>query len=99
MPLLKTSGNPFPSKEVKFLLCLQREVTEMVKLSHKTLKNKIAEQNWTQFALAEKLDISDRQIRNLCKKDTDPKLSLCYKMSRVFGTTMEELLVIREGAE
>ena len=51
----------------------------MVKLGHKTLKSKIAEQNWTQFALAEKLDISDRQIRNLCKKDTDPKLSLCYK--------------------
>ena len=71
----------------------------MVQLSHKTLKSKIAEQNWTQFALAEKLDISDRQIRNLCKKDTDPKLSLCYKMSRVFGTTMEELLVIRKAEE
>ena len=68
----------------------------MVKLSHKKLKSKIAEQNWTQFALAEKLNISDRQIRNLCKKDTDTKLSLCYKMSRVFGTTMEELLVVRE---
>lgn len=71
----------------------------MVKLSYKTLKNKIAEQNWTQFALAEVLDISDRQIRNLCKKDTDTKLSLCYKMSRVFGTTMEELLVIPEAEE
>ena len=71
----------------------------MVKLSHKTLKSKIAEQNWTQFALAEKLDISDRQIRNLCKNDTDTKLSLCYKMSRVFGTTMEELLAIRETEE
>lgn len=71
----------------------------MVKLSHKTLKSKIAEQNWTQFALAEKLDISDRQIRNLCKNDTDTKLSLCYRMSRVFGTTMEELLVIREADE
>ena len=71
----------------------------MVKISHKTLKSKIAEQNWTQFALAEELDISDRQIRNLCKKDTDTRLSLCYKMSRVFGTTMEELLVIREDEE
>ena len=71
----------------------------MIKLSHKTLKSKIAEQNWTQFTLAEKLEISDRQIRNLCKKDTDTKLSLCYKMSRAFGTTMEELLVIREAEE
>ena len=69
---------------------------EMVKLSHIALKSKIAEQDWTQFNLAEKLDISDRQIRNLCKKDTDTKLSLCYRMSRVFGTTMEELLTIEE---
>ena len=56
-------------------------------------------QNWTQFALAERLDISDRQVRNLCKKDTDTKLSLCYKMSKAFETTMEELLVIREVEE
>ena len=55
------------------------------------------EQNWTQFALDEKLDFSDRQIRNLCKNDTDTKLSLCYKMSRVLGTAMEELLVIWRG--
>lgn len=71
----------------------------MAKLSHITLKSKIAEQNWTQFALAEKLDISDRQIRNLCKKDTDTKLSLCYKMSKVFGVAMEELLIKREVEE
>ena len=71
----------------------------MVKLSHVKLKSKIAEQNWTQFALAERLDISDRQVRNLCKKDTDTKLSLCYKMSKAFETTMEELLVIREVEE
>ena len=68
----------------------------MVKLSHITLKSKIAEQNWTQNALAEKVGISDRQVRNLCKRDTDTRLSLCYRMSRAFGTTMEELLVIRE---
>ena len=71
----------------------------MVKLSHKTVRSKIAEQNWTQFALAEKLNISDRQIRNLCKRDTDTKLSLCYRMSRAFGTTMEDMLVIQEEEE
>ena len=71
----------------------------MIKLSHKILKKKIAEQNWTQLALAERLEISDRQIRNLCKKDTDTKLSLCYKMSKIFGTTMEELLIIRKTEE
>lgn len=68
----------------------------MVKLSHKMLKCKIAEQHWTQDALAEKLNLSDRHIRNLCRKDTDTKLSVCYWMSKVFGTTMEELLVVKE---
>ena len=48
----------------------------MVKLCHKKMRSKIAEQHWTQFALAETLDISDRQIRNLCKKDTDVKASV-----------------------
>ena len=67
----------------------------MVKLDHKLLKTKIAEQHWTQDKLAERLDISDRQVRNLCNKDTDSKLSLCYKMSKAFGTTMEALLVIQ----
>lgn len=71
----------------------------MAKLSHKTLKSKIAEQNWTQNVVAEKLDISDRHIRNLCSRDTDAYVSLCYRMSRIFGTTMEELLVIQEADE
>lgn len=71
----------------------------MFKLCHKTLKSKIAEQNWTQDRLAEKLNISDRQIRNLCKRDTDVKVSLCYKMSRTFGVSMEELLVVGENNE
>lgn len=71
----------------------------MVKLSHILLKSIIAEQNGIQEALAEKLDISDRHVRNLCCKDTDTKLSLCYRMSKVFGTTMEELLIIQEADE
>ena len=71
----------------------------MVKLCHKKLRTKIAEQNWTQERLAYRLGISDRQIRNLCRKDTDTKLSLCYKMSKLFGTSMEELLVIGEVEE
>ena len=71
----------------------------MIKLSHKTLKSKIMEQNWTQKQLAEQLSISSRQVRNLCKKDTDSKLSLCYRISKTFGTTMEELLVILEDEE
>lgn len=71
-------------------------VSGIAKLSHIKLRNKIAEQNWTQTALAEKLDISDRHIRNLCNKDTDISVSLCFKMSRAFEISMEELLSIEE---
>ena len=71
----------------------------MAKLCHKTLRSKIAEQNWTPLALAEELEISDRQVRNLCKKDTDAKISLCYGLSKAFGTTMEELLAIQEDCQ
>ena len=71
----------------------------MVKLSHKILRRKIAEQNWTQDAVAEKLKISGRHIRNLCSRDTDTYVSLCCRISQLFDTTMEELLVIREAEE
>lgn len=71
----------------------------MVKLSHKTIRCKIAEQNWTQEAVAEALDISDRHIRNLCKRDTNAYIALCYNLSKLFGTTIEELLVIGEADE
>jgi len=68
----------------------------MVKLSHKILRSKIAEQNWTQEALAEILDISDRHVRNLCKRDTNAYVSLCYSLSKIFGTSIEDLLEIPE---
>lgn len=71
----------------------------MVKLSHKTLKSKIAKRNWTQSVVEEKLNISDRHIRILCSRDTDTYVSLCYRMSRIFGITMEELLVVQETEE
>ena len=71
----------------------------MVKLSHKILRSKIAEHNWTQESVAEALNISDRHVRNLCTKDTNAYISLCYSLSRLLKTTIEELLVIQETAE
>ena len=69
----------------------------MVKLSHKKVRRQIAEHNWKQEPIAEVLQISDRHVRNICKKDTDAAVSLCYKLSQVFGTTIEDLLVIQEA--
>lgn len=71
----------------------------MVKLNHIKLRSKMVEQHWTQEKLAEKLGVSDRHIRNLCTKDTDTKLSVCYKMSKLFETTMEDLLVVLDVEE
>ena len=68
----------------------------MVKLSHKIIRNKMAEQNWTQEGLAEAVDISDRHVRNLSRRDTNANIDLCYSLSRAFGTSIEELLVIQE---
>lgn len=71
----------------------------MVKLSHSILRNKMLEQNWKQEDLAEALDISARHIRNLCRKDTNASISLCYQLSKLFHTTIEELLVITPREE
>ena len=66
----------------------------MVKLCHKTVKSKMALQKLSQESLAEKLDISDRHIRNLCTKDTNASISLCYQLSKLFDTTIEDLLTV-----
>ena len=71
----------------------------MVKLSHKVIRNIMAEQNWTQEGLAEAANISDRHVRNLSSRDTNANIDLCYNLSRAFGTSIEELLVIQEDEE
>ena len=68
----------------------------MARLSHTILRKKMLENEWKQEPLAEELGISDRHVRNLCYKDVDAQISLCYRLSRVFGTSIEELLEIRE---
>ena len=68
----------------------------MAKLSHQVLRQKMYEQNWKQEPFAEPLSISDRHVRYLCVKDTDAAISLCYRLSQVLGTTIEELLVFEE---
>lgn len=52
-----------------------------------------------QEKIAEILSISDRHMRNICNRDTDASVSLCYGLSKLFGTTIEELLVVKEGQE
>ena len=71
----------------------------MSKLSHAKVRKKMLELNWKQEALAEALGITERHVRNLCYKDTNCSIELGYKISRLFGTTMEELLAVSETTE
>lgn len=57
------------------------------------------EQNIKQEPLAEMVGISDRHIRNLCYRDIDVSVSLCYRLSIVLHTSMESLLEIQEDKE
>ena len=66
----------------------------MVRLDHRVVWRKIAEHCWKQAPLAEVLNITERHVRNICKRDVDVNVSLCYSLSKVFGTTIEDLLVV-----
>ena len=70
----------------------------MIKLDHNAVRCKMVERGYKQEPLAEKLDISSRHVRNLCNKDIDVAVSLCYRMSKAFETSMESLLIISEDS-
>ena len=66
----------------------------MAKLSHKVLRQKMLEHSLKQEVFAELLGISVRHVRNLCYRDIDISVSLCYRMSQILHTSMESLLVV-----
>lgn len=70
----------------------------VVKLSHQILRSKMAERGLKQESFAEMLGISARHVRNLCYKDVDISVSLCYRLSVIFDTSMESLLTCSEEA-
>ena len=67
-----------------------------VKLNHRVFRKLIATHHMTQEKVARELEISDRHVRNLCTNDTDAAVSLCYRISELFGTKIEELLIVQE---
>ena len=68
----------------------------MVKLSHKILRQRLLACGLTQEAFAERLGISERHVRNLCYRDVDVSVSVCYRISCVLQVPMEELLVLSD---
>ena len=69
----------------------------MAKLSHKILRQKMLENGLKQETFAEMMGISVRHVRNLCYRDIDVSVSLCYRMSQILHTPMENLLAVPDG--
>lgn len=68
----------------------------IAKLSYRKLRNEMVEKNLKQESFAEMVGISDRHVRNLCNRDMNVSVSLCYRLSIALETSMESLLVIYE---
>ena len=71
----------------------------MVKLNHLIFRQLVATHGLTQEKVAEEMDISVRHVRNLCKRDTDPAVSVCAAASVLFNVPIEALLINRTVEE
>jgi len=56
-----------------------------------SLKVLRAERNWTQAALAAELGVSRQAVIAIENGKFDPSLPLAFKMSRLFGISIEEI--------
>ena len=59
------------------------------------MKNRLkvlrAERDWTQAQLAKELEVSRQTINAIEKGKFDPSLPLAFKVSRLFGLSIEEI--------
>lgn len=54
------------------------------------------EKNWTQEELARKVLVSRQTIISLEQGRYDPSIQLAFRLSRIFGKTIEEIFFYRE---
>jgi putative transcriptional regulator len=52
-----------------------------------------AEKDWSQAALAEQLDVSRQTVNAIENGKYDPALPLAFKISHLFGLTIEEIFI------
>jgi putative transcriptional regulator len=57
------------------------------------LKALRAEQGWSQQLVAEKLEVSRQSVNAIETGKYDPSLPLAFKISRLFGKTIEEIFI------
>jgi putative transcriptional regulator len=59
------------------------------------MKNRLkvlrAERDWTQAQLADELEVSRQTVNAIEKGKFDPSLPLAFKVSRLFGMSIEEI--------
>ena len=65
------------------------------------MKNRLrvlrAEQEWSQAALAERLEVSRQTVNAVETGRYDPSLPLAFKIATVFGQTIEEIFEPSDG--
>ena len=72
----------------------------MVILNRRKLRDLRKAKSFTQEQFAEAVDLSDRYVRALENRQVNVKVPVLYRISRVLGTSMEELLeTVDEGDE
>lgn len=68
-------------------------------LDHEKFSRVIKEKDLKQEPLTERLDISDRHLRNLCSKNINVSSSLLLKISEALQVPMKDLLTVQEDQE
>lgn len=68
-------------------------------LNHRRVKSALAELGMGQELFAEEVGITDRHVRNLCKKDMDVTISVCHRISIVLDIPINELLILQSRTD
>ena len=63
----------------------------------KIISYQLEKNNLTQKYLAWKLGVTESAMSRWCKGEREPRGSIVYKMSKIFGCTMDELMEGTDG--
>lgn len=66
---------------------------------HTKIKELRTAAHMTQLQLADLVHVSSRTIISIEKEQYSPSLMLAYRISQVFGVTIEELCCLKENKE
>ncbi len=76
-----------------------KKIKKTALLNHLKFGRELAKLEITQEEFAEEIGISDRYVRELLASDKNVSISLAYNISCQFGSSIEDLLVIREDED